>query len=60
MVSQVEYLTKLLDHLRSERRKLVDKWSMLKSMPSSISKLVHIQNGIDAVERALQDEGRWK
>jgi hypothetical protein len=56
MDKQVLYLTKLRDHLRSERRKLVARWASYKGMPKSLSRLVHIQNELHAVEVAIRDE----
>ena len=56
MNKHVEYLTQLRDHLRSERRKLVERWATLKSMPSSLTKLIRIQTELHAVEVAIRDE----
>jgi hypothetical protein len=50
------HLEKLRAHLRSERRKLVEKMATGQNMPKSFTKLLTLQSELDAVGRAIEDE----
>ena len=51
MYQQVQYLIKLRDHLRDQRRKLIHRWATTsKTMPANLTRLVRIQNELHAVE----------
>jgi hypothetical protein len=57
MDKQVQYLIKLRDHLRDQRRKLIHRWATTsKMMPANLTRLVRIQNELHAVEVAIRDE----
>jgi hypothetical protein len=54
----VEHLTKLLGHLRDERRNLAEKIITGRRMPKKFTGFVDRQQEFEAVERAMEDETR--